>query len=64
MDYVVFHRADAQPHMFEADVFDLMISRFGVLFFDDPVPAFRKIGGVLRPGGRMVFDLPQRNPST
>src|SRR5579872_4643836 len=32
--------ADAQTHRFEASSFDMIISRFGVMFFDDPVRAF------------------------
>ncbi|WP_285410732.1 class I SAM-dependent methyltransferase [Variovorax sp. efr-133-TYG-130] len=32
--------ADARTHAFEAASFDLLISRFGVMFFDDPVGAF------------------------
>jgi len=32
--------ADAQTHAFEAGSFDLVVSRFGVMFFDDPVAAF------------------------
>lgn len=65
LDNVVFHRADAQTHVFDRDAFDLMISRFGVLFFDDPVAAFRNIGGALRPGGRMAFvawSMAEANP--
>ncbi len=32
--------ADAQTHAFVPSSFDLLISRFGVMFFDDPVRAF------------------------
>lgn len=35
--------------------FDLAVSRFGVMFFDDPGQAFTSIAGNIRPGGRMVF---------
>ncbi|MEW4467254.1 class I SAM-dependent methyltransferase [Parasphingorhabdus sp. JC815] len=35
--------------------FDLIISRFGVMFFEDPVAAFSNIKTNLKPGGRMVF---------
>lgn len=38
-----FIRADAQTHDFEASSFDLMVSRFGVMFFDDPVAAFANL---------------------
>lgn len=35
--------ADAQRHVFEASAFDLIVSRFGVMFFDDPVRAFANL---------------------
>ncbi len=35
-----FVRADAQTHAFEPASCDAMLSRFGVMFFDDPVQAF------------------------
>jgi len=38
-----FIRADAQTHAFEAASFDMIISRFGVMFFDDPVRAFANL---------------------
>ena len=37
-------RGDAQTHRFERGCHDLVISRFGVMFFDDPVGAFRQPG--------------------
>ena len=46
--------ADAAVHPFEANV-DLLFSRFGVMFFDDPVRAFANMKPALRPGGRLVF---------
>ncbi|HET9685221.1 MAG TPA: class I SAM-dependent methyltransferase, partial [Gemmatimonadaceae bacterium] len=45
--------ADAQTHRF-AEQFDLLYSRFGVMFFEDPAAAFRNLRGALRPGGRMA----------
>ncbi len=33
--------------------FDALVSRFGAMFFDDPVPAWRGLRGVMRPGGRL-----------
>jgi SAM-dependent methyltransferase len=39
----VFIRADAQTHAFEPDSFDTIMSRFGVMFFDDPVRAFANL---------------------
>lgn len=35
--------ADAQRHRFEPPVVDLIVSRFGVMFFDDPVAAFANL---------------------
>jgi len=51
---LVFQEADAQVHPFEVAAFDLAISRFGVMFFADPVAAFANLASGLRPGGRMV----------
>ena len=38
-----FIRADAQTYAFEPARFDVIISRFGVMFFDDPVRAFANL---------------------
>jgi SAM-dependent methyltransferase len=40
---VEFLRADAQTYPFETAGFDLIVSRFGVMFFDDPVAAFTNL---------------------
>ncbi|HLT03048.1 MAG TPA: methyltransferase domain-containing protein [Geminicoccaceae bacterium] len=48
-------QADAQTHRFERACHDLVVSRFGVMFFDDPVGAFANLKSALRPGGRLVF---------
>lgn len=47
--------ADAQTHDFAAGAFDLLISQFGLMFFDDPVRAFTNIRRSLSAGGRAVF---------
>ena len=52
---VAFERADAQVHRFPSERFDLAMSRFGTMFFDDPVAAFANIGRALRPAGRLVM---------
>lgn len=52
---VAFTRADAQVHHFPPQGFDLAISRFGTMFFADPVAAFRNIGCALRPTGRLAM---------
>ncbi|MEU9607403.1 class I SAM-dependent methyltransferase [Streptomyces sp. NPDC048057] len=48
-------QGDAQVHPLEADAFDVAISRFGIMFFADPVAAFGNIASALRPGGRIAF---------
>jgi len=45
---------DAQVDDLPSDV-DLAISRFGVMFFEDPVAAFVNLRGALAPDGRLVF---------
>ena len=51
---VEFQQVDVQSHPFDEGSFDLAISRTGVMFFGDPVAAFRNIGRALVPGGRLV----------
>lgn len=46
--------ADASAHRFEPS-FDLLFSRFGVMFFADPPGAFANLRRALKPGGRMAF---------
>lgn len=50
-----FVRGDAQVHSFEPGSFDLLFSRFGVMFFQDPAAAFANLRQALRKGGRVVF---------
>ncbi len=52
---VTFERADAQVHRFPPERFELALSRFGTMFFDDPGAAFANIGRALRPTGRLVM---------
>lgn len=52
---VAFLNADAQTHAFDADAFDLLFSRFGVMFFTDPGAAFANLHRSLAPGGRLLF---------
>ncbi|WP_326821167.1 class I SAM-dependent methyltransferase [Streptosporangium sp. NBC_01756] len=52
---VAFERGDAQIHPFPDGGFDVALSRFGIMFFADPVAAFANIGRALRPGGRLAF---------
>ncbi len=46
---------DAQTEVLPAEHFRLVVSRFGVMFFDDPTAAFSNIHEALRPDGRLVF---------
>ena len=52
---VSFENADAQVHPFKEGEFDLVVSLFGVMFFADPVEAFRNIRTSLQPSGRIAF---------
>jgi SAM-dependent methyltransferase len=64
---VSFLQADAQVHRFPAESFEVGISRFGAMFFADPVAAFGNIGRALVPGGRlvlMVWQARERNEWT
>jgi ubiquinone/menaquinone biosynthesis C-methylase UbiE len=61
---VTFERADAQVHRFPPERFDLAMSRFGTMFFQEPVAAFGNIRRALRPAGRlvmMVWQADERN---
>ena len=49
-----FEQGDAQVHPFEPESFDVAISRFGAMFFSDPVAAFTNIARALRPDGRLA----------
>jgi SAM-dependent methyltransferase len=50
-----FIRADAQTYAFEPGSFDMIISRFGVMFFDDPVQAFANLRHATVGGGAMCL---------
>ncbi len=52
---VTFRLADAATAQLQPGGFDLLYSRFGVMFFDDPIPAFRHLRQALKPGGRLAF---------
>jgi SAM-dependent methyltransferase len=56
---VTFEHANAQVHRFPQQRFDLAISRFGTMFFDEPVAAFTNIKRALRPAGRLVMMVRQ-----
>ncbi|MEN8197031.1 MAG: methyltransferase domain-containing protein, partial [Pseudomonadota bacterium] len=52
---VRFENRDAATHCFEKTYFDRVYSRFGVMFFVDPVPAFQNIRSAVKPDGRLAF---------
>jgi SAM-dependent methyltransferase len=55
MHNVMLLLGDAQSMALEQAAFDIATSRMGVMFFADPVAAFRNIGTALKPSGRLVF---------
>lgn len=62
---VQFVLADATVHAFEPARFDLLVSRFGVMFFADPALSFANLRTALRPGARIAFACwraPRDNP--
>ena len=55
---------DVSTHAFPRGSFDLVFSRFGVMFFADPVTTFAGIRKAMKPDGRLalaVFRTPQEN---
>ncbi|MEX2489794.1 MAG: class I SAM-dependent methyltransferase [Pseudomonadales bacterium] len=64
LDNVAFTQADAATQPFTPD-HQLVFSRFGVMFFSDPVTAFTNINSALASDGRLYFicwQSPQNNP--
>ena len=52
---VVFRVTDASRAELPDGAFDILFSRFGVMFFDDPTGAFAHMRRALKPGGRVAF---------
>ncbi|MBD3832794.1 MAG: class I SAM-dependent methyltransferase [Brevundimonas sp.] len=50
-----FIAGDAQGHDFAPNSFDAVISRFGVMFFDDPTEAFANLRRAVLDGGALTF---------
>jgi ubiquinone/menaquinone biosynthesis C-methylase UbiE len=62
---VDFMVADATVYRFDPASFDLLASRFGVMFFADPALSFANMRKALRPSGRLAFACwrePRENP--
>ena len=55
LSQVSFENADAQVHKFPKQGFDLLLSRFGVMFFSDPVSAFGNLLKALNSNGKFHF---------
>ena len=53
---------DAATHHFAPETFDLGFSRFGVMFFADPVSAFRNIRGAMKRSGRLLLAVFRSGP--
>lgn len=52
---ISFVQGDAQVHPLGEAACDVVLSRFGIMFFADPVAAFANIARALRPAGRLAF---------
>jgi SAM-dependent methyltransferase len=62
IDFVL---ADATVYPFDPEYFDLLVSRFGVMFFAEPVVSFSNLHRALRSSGRVAFACwrePRENP--
>lgn len=62
---VEFRQADAQVESFQPGEFDRIVSRFGVMFFQDSVAAFANLRRALSPDGSLTFvcwAAPEVNP--
>jgi SAM-dependent methyltransferase len=60
LDNVRYEPGDVQVHHFDPASFDVAISRFGTMFFADPLAAFANVAAALRIGGRLVLLVWQR----
>src|SRR6185295_14744570 len=55
LENLSFVQADAQTYRFEPARFDLLFSRFGVMFFENPAAAFANLHKAVSSGGRVCF---------
>lgn len=62
---IVFEVADVAKATPPGEPYDLLVSRFGIMFFDEPLAAFTNLARWLKPGGSFAFaawDDPAKNP--
>src|SRR4051794_27854808 len=62
---IEFEHADATVYPFPPATFDILVSRFGVMFFAEPVLSFANMRKSLKPSGRVAFACwrePRENP--
>ncbi|WP_346246708.1 class I SAM-dependent methyltransferase [Sphingomonas rustica] len=52
---LVFECGDVETYRFEPGSFDAAFSRFGTMFFNEPVAAFANVRKAVRSGGRLAF---------
>lgn len=65
LGHAIFEQADAQTGRLDVAGFDVVFSRFGVMFFANPVAAFANLRSALRAGARLSFvcwQAAQENP--
>ena len=65
IDGVTFANKDVATYPFEEGTFDRVFSRFGVMFFIDPIAAFINIRNGMKAGGRFTFvcwQVLEKNP--
>ena len=55
IENISFINADAQSFEFKKSFYDHIISRFGVMFFENPIAAFTNIHKSLKPNGKLNF---------
>jgi len=55
IDFMNFVHCDAQNYSFDENYFDKVISRFGVMFFENPSEAFKNILGSMQTNGSINF---------
>jgi SAM-dependent methyltransferase len=61
---ITFEQADVQSYQFEPHSHDTAISRYGVMFYEDPIAAFTNVHRALKDKGRIAYicwRTPQEN---